>query len=476
MNDRYIRLTFSVLAIMFATAKIYAQVSVYGFFSTYTDPSNPIVLGQYEAISGEWLEWDTLAFCDGVVMGSSAFDAGTESYMFAGIGAAPGNNSIQFWDYDVIDNAIVNNPSFNQTINAIQHDMAGDRLLALGTYAQDSTFIDFGNGTGYWEYEWGSELIELNPEESSVTSIAPIEGINGVVLGATAFDSDNDIYALVGMDYAGNQKFIQLDGTTGAVISSVNLQIPSNMGFNELECFINGETFLGIKRPYGINPNAETTALVSVNPLTGELTNLVELPQIYAFSPNASVFEQTTGLFIMLYYDFNNQSHILVVDPVEAEIVADHQINGSFIELQINNREFMVAAYGNASSIHEATAEGAWNLWPNPANAVVRMQATRPRTRFTMLQASWCSLGRPLWKSTCGIGWPGRTSLSRRTVEIPASTWLIKASYVGYFIRDRNTKGTRHSLLICPVPSAWPHPLNIPIRGSAIRAGYKPCR
>ena len=48
----------------------------------------------------------------------------------------------------------------------------------------------------------------------------------------------------------------------------------------------------------------------------------------------------------MLYYDFNNQSHILVVDPVEAEIVADHQINGSFIELQINNREFMVAAYG----------------------------------------------------------------------------------------------------------------------------------
>ena len=353
-----------------------AQVSVYGFYSTYTDPSNPIVLGQYEAISGEWLEWDTLAFCDGVVMGSSAFDAGTESYMFAGIGAAPGNNSIQFWDYDVIDNAIVNNPSFNQTINAIQHDMAGDRLLALGTYAQDSTFIDFGNGTGYWEYEWGSELIELNPEESSVTSIAPIEGINGVVLGATAFDSDNDIYALVGMDYAGNQKFIQLDGTTGAVISSVNLQIPSNMGFNELECFINGETFLGIKRPYGINPNAETTALVSVNPLTGELTNLVELPQIYAFSPNASVFEQTTGLFIMLYYDFNNQSHILVVDPVEAEIVADHQISGSFIELQINNREFMVAAYGNASPVHEETAEEAtWDLWPNPASETIRMQA-----------------------------------------------------------------------------------------------------
>lgn len=359
---------------LFFVNGLQAQVSVYGFYNTYSDPSNPIVLGQFEAISGEWLEWDTLEFASGVVMGSSAFDAGTESYMFAGIGSEPGN-AIQYWDYDVIDNEILNNPNFYQTINAIQHDMATDRLLALGTYAEDSTFIDFGNGTGYWEYEWGSELIELNPEESAITSIAPIEGINGVILGATAFDSDNDIYALVGMDYSGNQKFIQLDGTTGEVISSVNLQIPSNMGFNELECFISGETFLGIKRPYGINPNAETTALVSVNPLTGELTNLVELPQIYAFSPNASVFEQTTGLFIMLYYDFNNQSHILVVDPVEAEVVADHQINGSFIELQINNREFMVAAYGNANAISEATAETAtWQLWPNPANETVRMQ------------------------------------------------------------------------------------------------------
>lgn len=357
-----------------------AQVSVYGFYSTYTDPSNPIVLGQYEAISGEWLEWDTLEFASGVVMGSSAFDAGTESYMFAGIGAPPESNSIQFWDYDVIDNAIVNNPSFNQTINAIQHDMAADRLLALGTYAEDSTFIDFGNGTGYWEYEWGSQLIELDTENSSVLPIAPITGINGVILGATAFDSDNNIYALVGIDNSGNQKFIQLDGTTGEVISVVNLQIPSNMGFNELECFITGETFLGIKRPYGApSPNTETTALVSVDPLTGELTDIVELPQIYAFSPNASVFEQTTGLFIMLYYDFNNQSHILVVDPVEAEVVADHEIDGSFIELQINNREFMVAAYGNANAIEAYALDTTSPMaWPNPASEMVTIQTDAP--------------------------------------------------------------------------------------------------
>ena len=353
-----------------------AQVSVFGFYSTYTDPTNPIVLGQYEAISGEWLEWDTLDFASGVVMGSSAFDAGTESYMFAGIGSPPESSSIQFWDYDVIDNQIANNPSFNQTINAIQHDMATDRLLALGTYAEDSTFIDFGNGTGYWEYEWGSELIELDTEFGAVESIAPITGINGVVLGATAFDSDNNVYALVGIDNSGNQKFIQLDGTTGEVISSVNLQIPSNMGFNELECFILGETFLGIKRPYGApNPTTETTALVSVDPLTGVLTNIVELPQIYAFSPNASVFEQTTGLFIMLYYDLNNQSHILVVDPVEAEVVADHEIEGSFIELQINNREFMVAAYGTANGIDEnGHTSSAIQAWPNPANQFITLQ------------------------------------------------------------------------------------------------------
>ncbi len=147
------------------------------------------------------------------------------------------------------------------------------------------------------------------------------------------------------------------------------------MGFNELECFIAGESFIGLKRPFGApSPTTETAALVSVDPLTGVLTNIVELPQIYAFSPNASVFEQTTGLFIMLYYDFSNQSHIIVIDPVEGEIVADHEIDGSFIELQINNREFMVAAYGNANDIVEASPALVVTVWPNPATREVNIQ------------------------------------------------------------------------------------------------------
>ncbi|MFZ9056092.1 MAG: T9SS type A sorting domain-containing protein, partial [Flavobacteriales bacterium] len=136
-----------------------------------------------------------------------------------------------------------------------------------------------------------------------------------------------------------------------------------------------GESFIGLKRPFGApSPTSETAALVSVDPLTGALTNIVELPQIYAFSPNASVFEQTTGLFIMLYYDFNNQSHIIVVDPAEGEIVADHEIDGSFIELQINNREFMVAAYGNANDIVEASPTPTVTAWPNPATTEVNIQ------------------------------------------------------------------------------------------------------
>ena len=69
----------------------------------------------------------------------------------------------------------------------------------------------------------------------------------------------------------------------------------------------------------------------------------------------------------MLYYDFNNQSHIIVVDPTEGEIVADHEIDGSFIELQINNREFMIAAYGNANDIVDASPAPVATAWPNPA-------------------------------------------------------------------------------------------------------------
>ena len=359
-----------VVAVGFSVAS-QAQVSVYGFYNNYTDPENPLVLGQYEAISGEWLELDTLDFASAVVLGSSAFDAGSESYMFAGIGVPMETAGMGFWDYNVIENEVLNNPSFNQTINGIQHDMAQDKLFALGTYPVDSTYVDFGGGWGYWEYEWGSQLIELNPDSGTVYEIAPIDGINGVILGATAFDSDNGIYALVGMDDSYNQKFIQLDAMTGAVISATNLQLPPNWGFNELECYVAGDSYIGIMRPYGNpdNPPSTPAALVTVNASTGMLTPILELPQIFAFTPNASVFEQVTGYFIMLYYDINYQTHVLVVDPQEAEVVADHLIEGSFIELQINNREFMLASYGEPTGMD--IAAGPTNLSiqcsPNPA-------------------------------------------------------------------------------------------------------------
>lgn len=384
---KQIALLLPVIAVCFLVNVLPAQVSVYGFYNTYSDPSNPLVLGQFEAISGEWLEWDTLDFASAVVVGSSAFDAGTETFMFSGIGVPMETAGMGFWEYDVIENSVINAPSFNQTLNGIQHDMAGDRLFALGTYAADSTFVDFGGGWGYWEYEWGTQLVELNVAAGAVIEIAPIEGINGVILGATAFDPENNLYALVGMDNSYNHKFIQLDAESGAVVSSVNLQLGPNAGFNELECYISGQSYLGIQRHFSTAGfPTEPAELVEVDPLTGALTTLIELPQIHAFTPNASVFEQETGLFIMLYYDVNYQMHVLVLDPVESEVIADHAIEGTFIELQINNREFMVASYGGAVAVTEPEDGLADTMaWPNPANDWLQIMATAP---YRILNAS----------------------------------------------------------------------------------------
>lgn len=393
-----------------------SQVSVYGFYNNYSNPDNPLVLGQYEAISGEWLELDTLDFASAVVLGSSAFDAGSESYMFAGIGVPMETAGMGFWDYNVIDNEILNSPTFNQTINGIQHDMSQDKLYALGTYPIDSTYVDFGGGWGYWEYEWGSQMIELDPDSGSVNEIAPIDGINGVILGATAFDSDNGIYALVGMDNSYNQKFIQLDATTGSVVSSANLQLPPNWGFNELECYVAGDSYLGIMRPYGNpdNPPSTPAALVTVDALTGTLSPILELPQIFAFTPNASVFEQVTGYFIMLYYDINYQTHVLVIDPEEAEVVADHLIDGSFIELQINNREFMLASYGETTGIDDPAnaAKPDFQCTPNPASNILHVACDADFRVFNLM-------GKQM------INW---TNASQVEVENwPAGTYIIQS-------------------------------------------------
>ena len=371
------RISLLLVASTLSGAQLVAQVSVYGFYNENFDPNVPLVLGQFEAVTGEWLELDTLDFAGAVVMGSSAFDAGSECYMFAGLGFPMEGAESGFWDYNVTDNVVMGSPVFNQTINAIQHDMNNDRLLGLGMYPADSVFVDFGNGDGYWQYEYGSQLLELDEETGTTEALGNVEGVNGVILGATAFDSDNGVYALVGIDNQGNQKFIQLDGTTGEEISSVNLDIPEGYGFNELECYLEESKYIGIKRPYG-NPDGSVDApveLVLVDPLSGSLGTLLELPQIYAITPNASVFDQTSGLFVMLYYDVDFQTHVLVMDPTAPEVVADHVISGSFIELQINNREFMIAAYGLPSPVPEI-AETAEDLlvWPNPVASTLHLR------------------------------------------------------------------------------------------------------
>ncbi|MDA0912594.1 MAG: hypothetical protein O2818_03600 [Bacteroidetes bacterium] len=369
----------AVLLFLSMWCKNHAQISVYGFYNETSNPDVPLILGQFEALSGEWLQLDTLEFASAVVVGSSAFDSGTQSYMFSGIGFPMATSPFGFWNYDVIEDEILDNPLLNYTLNAIQHDMANDRLIGLATVAIDSSYVDFGNGYGYWEYEWGNQLVELNAQTGWIEPIANVSGINGVVLGATAYDSDNDIYALVGMDSSFNQKFIQLNGSTGQVISSVNIQIAPNRGFNELECFVAGSSFLGIDRPYG-NSGNQPAQLVSINPLTGELTPLIDLPQLYAFTPNASVFDQDSGLFIMLYYDYSYQTHMIVLDPTEQAVVADHIIQGTFIELQVNNREFMVASYGNANSIpteFERSKEEIF-CWPNAASHQIAIASHAP--------------------------------------------------------------------------------------------------
>jgi hypothetical protein len=200
------------------------------------------------------------------------------------------------------------------------------------------------------------------------------------------------------------------------VVSSANLQLPPNWGFNELECYVAGDSYLGIMRPYGNpdNPPSTPAALVTVDALTGTLSPILELPQIFAFTPNASVFEQVTGYFIMLYYDINYQTHVLVIDPEEAEIVADHLIDGSFIELQINNREFMLASYGETTGIDDPAnaAKPDFQCTPNPASNILHVACDADFRVFNLM-------GKQM------INW---TNASQVEVENwPAGTYIIQS-------------------------------------------------
>lgn len=337
---------------------------VYGLKQNVLDPfTEGLLLAQFDMVTGEWAEYDTLGFAEAFALGTSTFDNNIGQYVF--VGAPIGGGPLSWYNFDVEGNALSAEAELTGNVHSVHHDMQQDRFFGLQGYPADSVYIDLGEVDGepfgYWEIGgWATRLVEIEPYTAEINPVLDMPDVEAVIAGASCFDSDSGDYYFLSFGGNGVTELVCLDAVAGTVASEVDIVLGDEEAFAEIEyCIPTGEV-VGLWRDLSEDGMMR---LASLNLDSGVPTEIAALPQVWGFTPDGSVFDQNTNSFVLHYYDDEVNPHLLAVDVVTGEVWADCDLEGSsFLELECTNRSFAAARYG-VSGLVESESQQAGLQW-----------------------------------------------------------------------------------------------------------------
>lgn len=329
--------------------------TTYGLQQNVIPWQQGLYLGGYDVLSNTWVYGDTLPYAEGFALGSSTYDQWEDGYVF--IGVPSGGGSVQ-WMSQPVDGSDATLTPMTGNVHSVHHDMQNGNFYALEGYPTDSIYVDLGGDFGYWDYlEWGTRLVKINAFGDAVTTLPLFEmpWLNGVVAGASCYDSDTHRFFVWGITSAGTAALTTLDASTGEIVWNVPIVTPGNL--SEFEYNIEDGQLIGLRSIVDAAGNADMS-LITVDPETGSVTDQLDLPQVGSYTPDGTVFDQLNGLYIMHYYQgIGLNSHVLAVDVATWEVVADHALEANFLELEMSNADFADLRYGVASVKEPAALE-----------------------------------------------------------------------------------------------------------------------
>lgn len=376
--------------------------TTYGLQQNVIPWQQGLYLGGYDVLSNTWVYGDTLPYAEGFALGSSTYDQWEDGYVFLGVPS--GGGSVQ-WMSQPVDGSDASLTPMTGNVHSVHHDMQNGNFYALEGYPTDSIYVDFGGEFGYWDYlDWGTRLVKLNPFGDAVTAVPLYEmpWLNGVVAGASCYDSDTHRFFIWGINSAGTSALTTLDASTGEIVWNVPIVTPGNL--SEFEYNIEDGQLIGLRSIVDGAGNADMS-LIMVDPETGTVTDQLDLPQVGSYTPDGTVFDQLNGLYIMHYYQgIGLNSHVLAVDVATWEVVADHALDANFLELEMSNADFADLRYGVAAV-------------NDPAALEVRLEAGR-----------WVNAGpEALWVSRFDAA--GRCAQAERlgpgeAMDVPGGWWI----------------------------------------------------
>lgn len=398
----------------------WAQVALYGI---QQGNNQELILSSYEVVDGLFYDEDTLDFVSAYLVGGTAFDQIQGTYYLTGL-TSLSSGQMSLWGMDIATDEVISETPVDVVVGGIQHDMNTDRLMAMGSAIVDSTLMSAG-GVDWWMYEYATRLIELDPATGIVDEVATYPEITGYVLGCVALNSNNGHIYVIGVDDNYEQRVYTLNSYTGEVISSPIVQTDLNWGLNELVYSMESSKLYALHREYGDIGEGEIH-VAAIDPETGAVANLLELPQVAAISPGASEFAQTEGLYIIMYYDANFNQHLLAVNPESSILVADHLLPASFTEMHVDNSAFAAAAYGSSrvgDVVGLPTASSQMKFVPNPSQQQTEIRIVGPAAHEPGFLTVCNAQGQTVFKSVTSEMPPQHLNTSGWPPGVYAVSW-----------------------------------------------------
>ncbi len=341
---------FALAAVLLVPAAALGQIT-YGLQQNVIPWQEGLYLAGYDVLSDTWVWADTLEYAEAFGLGSSTYNHAEDNYVFLGVPSGS-LGGLQWMEHPVDGEAPPFATSFEGTLHSIHHDMQADVFYGLQGYGLDSTWVDWGDGNGYWEINnWATRVVSIDPAPGTavLTSVLELPWLEGVVAGASCFDSDTHRFFIWGIDNQGSGRLVAVDCEAQSVVSDVQPDLLSNQNLSELEFNIVDGQLLGLLASLDGNGGADME-LVSVDPNTGEMTSELALPQVNSYTPDGTVFDQLNRIYILHYYQGTGISpRILSVDAGSMELMTDVALDANFLELEMSNALFASQRYATAA-------------------------------------------------------------------------------------------------------------------------------
>jgi hypothetical protein len=354
-NLRMQQKSFLFLVLLIAGLCASAQIKLVG---THYNPTSQLCdVLRFDASTGSVL--NTVATPEqGMTVGASVFDAYTGSYYFRGL---TGLNRVSF-DPDSFAHVGSIAPSA-----ATEIDMANGLIFGVDAMDQlDSLGNIIGHSIVFKRYDLATNTEVLL---DSITSIL------GVVLDASAYNSNTGEYYFIGQDHAGGMNLYTVPTRTlgGFTYSQLSLALDS-LSIAALEYDNERNVLYGLASiDLGASQHFQ---LRQIDPVTGVLTLEADWPQITQFQIGAHSYDQTTGSFILSALDSLGLS-LRIYNTVQNTLTNGVLPLADVSELEVDNYEFALMKY--ATSITPASKQ-LLQLYPNPAASVLHITGAALRT------------------------------------------------------------------------------------------------